>query len=161
MSSTYTVTETGPRELAGKIASDLRQFSLHYGQPPSSEIRDYLDEIEALLRKGYLHTYAFGIRRGQEWVMSYEYTITRGQLTGGRPGGIEPNCDVTGAAYLNFLTYSDDWRRLSDAERAAFRSGLKIKRTPMEEPSYSGGYWTVDRSYGAGGTEVTRRLFKR
>lgn len=159
--STYTVTDTAPRELAGKIASDLRQFSRHYGEPPESTIRDYLEEIEAHLQAGYLDTYTFGLRRGQSWVMSYQYRVSGGELTGGRPGGIEPNLDVTGAEYLNFLSRTPAWDRLSDAERATFAANRKIKRTPMHEPNYSDGYWTVDRSYGAAGTEITRRVFKR
>jgi hypothetical protein len=160
--STYTVTDTAPRELAGKIASDIRQFSRYYGQPAEGDIRDYLDEIEALLRAGFLSTYTFGYRRGELWVMSYEYAVRQGQLTGGRPGGIEPNLDIAGATYLNFLTYSDSWvDEQTDAERAAFRRKLRVQRRPMNEPSYSGGYWMVDRSYGADGTEITRRQFKR
>ena len=160
--STYTVTDTAPRELAGKIASDIRQFARYYGQPAEADIHNYLDEIEALLRHGYLKTYTFGFRKGDLWVMSYEYSVRQGQLVGGRPGGLEPNLDVTGASYLNFLTYSDAWfNEQTDAQRTAFRAALRIQRTPMNEPSYSGGYWMVDRSYGANGTEISRRQFKR
>ena len=55
--------------------------------------------------------------------------------------GFKPNLDVTGASYLNFLTYSDAWfNEQTDAQRHAFRATLRIQRTPMNEPSYSGGY---------------------
>jgi hypothetical protein len=161
MMSTYTVTETAPRELAGKIASDLRQFSRHYGQPQESEIRDYLDEIEALLGYGYLQTYEFGYRRGGSWVMSYQYEVSHGQLTGGRPGGIDATVDIRGAVYLNQVTYSDAWwLGTTDAERTAFRTSLKIQRTTAEGPEHTGGHWVVERNYGAGGTEITRRAFR-
>jgi hypothetical protein len=159
--STYTVTETGARELAGKVASDLREFSLHYGHPGLSTIPDYIEELEALLRHGYAATYVFGFRRNAVWVVAYEYAVNRGQLVGGRPGGIEPNVDVSGSTYLNFLTYSESWGRLSTAAQEVFYATLKIKRTFGDEPSYSGGVWMDSRVYGAGGTELQRRLFKR
>jgi len=159
--STYTVTETGARELAGKVASDLRQFSLHYGEPAWSDIPDYMEELEALLHRGYLSTYSFGYRQNGSWMMAYHYEVTGGQLTGGRPGGIEPNIDISGATYFNYVTYSDDWWRLTAAQREAFRATLTIERVNAEEPSYAGGVWVETRAYGAGGTELRRRLFKR
>jgi Bacterial HORMA domain family 1 len=159
--STYTVTETGARELAGRVASDLRQFSLHYGVPALSEISDYMEELEALLRRGYVSTYSFGYRRNGSWKMAYHYQVARGQLTGGMPGGIVPNVDVSGATYFNYMTYSDDWWQLTAAQREAFRSTLRIERVNADEPSYAGGVWVETRAYGVGGTELRRRLFKR
>lgn len=159
--STYTVTDTGARELAGKVASDLRQFALHYGEPEVSEIPDYMEELEALLRRGYLSTYSFGYRRNGSVLMAYYYEVVRGQLTGGRPGGIDPSINVAGATHFNYLTYSDDWWRLATSHRDAFRATLRIKRVPGEEPVYAGGVWVETRTYGVGGTELRRRLFKR
>jgi hypothetical protein len=159
--STYTVTETGARELAGKVASDLRQFALHYGEPELSEIPDYMQELEALLRRGYLSTYSFGYRRNGSAVMAYHYVVAQGQLTGGRPGGIDPSISVAGASYFNYVTYADSWWQLGISQRDAFRATLNIKRIHGEEPSYAGGVWVETRAYGVGGTELTRRLFKR
>jgi len=159
--STYTVTETGARELAGKVASDLRQFSLHYGEPQLSEIPDYMDELEALLRRGYLSTYSFGYRRNGSAVMAYYYVVAQGQLTGGRPGGIDASVSVAGASYFNYVTYADSWWQLSARQRDAFRATLQINRVSGEEPNYEGGVWLESRAYGVGGTELRRRLFKR
>lgn len=159
--STYTVTETGARELAGKVASDLREFALHYGEPELSEISDYMEELEALLRRGYLSTYSFGYRRSGSVVMAYYYGVAQGQLRGGRPGGIDPSIRVAGASYFNYVTYADSWWQLSTSQRDSFRATLKINRVPGEEPSYASGIWVESRTYGVGGTELRRRLFKR
>lgn len=158
--STYSVTETAPRELAGKIAADLRQFSLYYRQPRADEIRDYLEELEVLLQGGYLATYKFGFRRNGLWVLCYQYSVQRGVIAGGRAGGIRPSHDVRGASYLNYLTYSDSWWRLSDEGRRAVRAGLRINRTGMAEPALAaGGTWSLERTYGAGGIEIQRQVY--
>lgn len=160
MSMSYTVTDTAPRELAEKIAADLRQFSIYYGHPQKSAIEDYLQEIEVLLAHGYLGVYKFGFRRFGQWVLCYRYEVRQGTQVGGRPGGIQPNANVDGASYFNFLDYSDEWWALTEAERASVRRNLRISRTTGDEPGYGTGYWTVDRSYGAGGIEVSRGVFR-
>lgn len=160
MSTSYTITETAPRELAGKIASDLRQFSLYYGQPPKSTIDDYLQEMEVLLARGLLGVYMFGFRRFGQWVLCYRYEVREGSEVAGRPGGIQPNVNVAGASYLNFLTYSERWSRLTEQQRNAIRATIRINRTTGDEPGYGAGYWTVERTYGAGGIELARQVFR-
>lgn len=160
MSVSYTVSESRARELAGKVASDLRQFARFYGQPSRDQIPAYLDELEALLEHGYIRDYKFGYRRGDAWVLCYEYTVRQGALVGGRPGGIEPGHDVSGATYYNYLNYSDPWWRLSDDARRRFRDGLPIQRSPAQEPEFQGGAWYEGRVYGAGGVEMARRTYK-
>jgi hypothetical protein len=118
-------------------------------------------EIETLLRGGWLETYTFGFWRGGAWVSAWRYTVRNGELVGGRPGGIEANRNVEGADYLNRVTYTQAWWKLTDAQRAAARANLKIQRVPMQEPSGAGGYWVSERSFGTGGTEITREQFKR
>jgi hypothetical protein len=160
MSYSYTVTETRARELAGKVASDLRQFSRFYSYPAPADIPDYLLELEALLEDGYLGTYKFGFRRGEVWILCYEYTVRYGSLVGNRPGGIEPGRDVSGAHYYNYLTYSNTWWTLSEGERQRFRAGLPVQRTNGNDPAHAGGIWYEDRTYGAGGLEVVRRIYR-
>jgi Bacterial HORMA domain family 1 len=159
--STYTVTTTAPRELAGKIAADLRQLALHYHQPPAEKVRDYLQELEILLRGGYVGTYAFGFVRNHAWVLCYEYTVTSGVITGGHAGGIRPDVDIRGASYLNYLTYSDSFARLPETQRQAILSSLPVRRTEMDQPALTpGGAWTVERTYGAGGIEIRRQVYR-
>ena len=92
--------------------------------------------------------------------MAYHYEVAQGQLTGGRPGGIDPSVDVTGASYYNYLTYTASWGQLTASQRDTFRAALKVKRVPGDEPNYAGGYWVESRAYGVGGTELRRRLYK-
>lgn len=158
---TYTITDTAPRELAGMIASDLRQFARQYEVALGADIRDFMDEIEALLRGGFLATFTFGFWRSGAWVTGWRYTVRDGEIIGGRPGGIEANRNVAGADYLNCLTYSQAWIGLTNAQRAAFRAALTIQRTPMQAPSDAGGSWTLERTFGAGNTEIIRHQFKR
>jgi len=161
MSATYTVTETAPRELAGKIAADLRQFSIYYRQPSPDDIRDYLRELEIFIAGGYLSTYKFGFWKGGRWILCYDYTIRQGTVSPGRPGGIQPNQDVSGASYLNFTSYTAEWERLRPEQRAATEANSPVKRTSMAAPGYSAtGSWTFERTYGAGGIEVLRQVFR-
>jgi hypothetical protein len=159
--STYTITTTAPRELAGKIAADLRQLALHYQQPPSDMIRDYLLELEILLQGGYVETYAFGFVRNHLWVLCYEYKVTSGVITGGHAGGIGPGVDVRGASYLNYLTYSDAFSKLPEDRRRAILKALPINRSDMDRPGLvPGGAWTVERTYGSGGIEIRRQVYR-
>jgi hypothetical protein len=160
MSFTHSVSETKARELAGKVASDLRQFARFYGEPESARVLDYLDELEAFLEAGYVHKYKFGFKRNGSWILCYEYTVRAGELVGGRPGGIEPGIDVSRADFYNYLYHSDDWSHLPKADRDAFESKLPVQRTPALDPSHSGGVWYESRTYGAGGTELARRFFR-
>jgi hypothetical protein len=158
---TYTITDTAPRELAGMIASDLRQFARQYEVALGADIRDFMAEIEALLRGGFLATYAFGFWRSEAWVTAWRYTVRDGEIVGARPGGIDANRDVAGADYLNCVTYTQAWVDLTAAQRAAFRAALTIQRTPMQEPSDTGGSWVLERSFGAGSTAIIRQQFRR
>ena len=159
--STYTVTTTAPRELAGKIAADLRQLALYYHQPPADTIRDYLQELEILLQGGFVDTYAFGFVRNHRWVLCFEYKVTSGVITGGHAGGIRPDVDVRDASYLNYLTYSDRFARLPHDQRRAILDPLPIRRSDMDQPGLvPGGAWTVERTYGAGGIEIRRQVYR-
>ena len=160
MSVSYTVSESRARELAGKVASDLQQFSRFYSEPSRDQIPKYLDELEVLLENGYVREYKFGFRRRDAWVLCYAYTVRGGVLVGGRPGGIEPGCDISDASYYNYLIYSDAWWRLGDDARRTLRDGLPIQRGGASEPGFEGGTWFEGRVYGAGGVEMARRMYR-
>ncbi len=160
MSVSYTITETRARELAGKVASDLRQFSRFYGIPAPADVPAYLVEIEAFLEHGYLETYKFGFIRNGVWVLCYEYTVRNGTLVSGRPGGIEPGQDVSGAYYNNYMTRSQSWWDLTSIERQRFEAAMPFQRTLANDASHLGGIWYQDRTYGAGGLEIVRRVYK-
>ena len=159
--STYTVTETGARALAGKVAADLKQFARFYGQPTFARILDYLVELEVLLERGLVESYKFGFRREQQWVLCFEYTVQNGAMVGGRPGGIDPDINVSGAMYYNYLSPSPDWYKLTPDEREVIEASLPVQRTPAEEPGFVGGIWYEERTYGAGGVEIKRRTYRR
>jgi hypothetical protein len=160
MSISYTVTETRARELAGKVASDLRQFSRFYGYPTPAAVPDYLLELEAFLEHGYVGAYKFGFVRNGVWILCYEYTVRYGTLVGGRPGGIEPGWDVSGAHYSNYLTYSQAWWDLTQVQRDHFEADLPFQRTPANDATHLGGIWYEDRTYGVAGLEIARRVYK-
>lgn len=165
MSYSYTLSETfsitHARHIASRLAGDMRLMNAYYDYPSLSSIEDYLEEIAQLLAKGYLATFEIGFKRYGRRVFSLHYEVLAdGTLSDSRSGGVPAGHDVTGADYLNYLTYSEKWWEPSDAERAAFKASLPIQRTHGPEPVDGDGYWVSgNRSYASGGAGVRRRQY--
>jgi Bacterial HORMA domain family 1 len=157
-SETFTITHA--RHIASRIAGDLQLMSLFYGYPEENFISDLLEEIAQFLAKGYLKSFEIGFKRSGRRVFTLFYEAREdGSLSDNRAGGVPPNIEVRGASRFNYLTHSDKWWRLSQAEREAFESTLPVKRVSMDAPEDGSGYWVPDRSYAAGGRGVERKRF--
>lgn len=164
--STYTYAETftrtHARHLSGRVASDLRQCHMIYGSPTESMLESYRIELEEMLVGNYLREYQFGYKRNGVTVWALRYVVEPGGLlsTSSAAGGVPARIDVSGAQYFNFMTYSDTWFSLTEAQREAVRAKSGIVRTPGILPGTGNGYWSTDRSFTAGGVALQRTVFK-
>lgn len=158
--ATRTFTSTHAAYLSSKIATDLRQCSNFYHHPPASQIDDYVTELTEYLRAGYLAEYEFGFERDGKRIICWRYTVAADGSTDDKAGRVQPGIDVSGASYYNFLTQNSEWWKLSDADRAAFKATLPIKRTSGSLPSDGNGYWENDKNYASGGVGIGRKTFR-
>jgi hypothetical protein len=158
-----TFSRTHARRLAGRVTADLRQSHLLYGYPSESGLEDYRAELEELLTDGYVARYQFGFSLGGGLVWSMRYVVgPDGSLAPtGSAGGVPAGIDITGAAFFNFLTFSDSWYGLSPITRKGIEEKLPFIRSVGTLPSEVGGYWVNDRTYAAGGVALERAFFRR
>lgn len=166
MSTTYTnsatFTRTHARYLASKVAADLRQMRIFYGQPSEAAIDDFVEELVELLVGGYLASVDYGLRRNGGWVVALSYTVRNGTLSSDdRAGRVPVGADVSGASWYSYLRHSDKWLGLTQAERDRIEATIPVKRTGASEPGLgSGNVWIEDKVYTNGGTSFTRRTLK-
>jgi len=162
LSSTATFTVTHAKYLASKLAADLRQMQLFYGTPSDKQIEDYVTEVVVLLLGGYFASVSYGFRSGGQWVMVIKYDAVTGGvlLSDDRAGRVRPGVNVSSATWYSFLTYSNKFLLLSNAEREEIKARLPFARGSAEEPRI-GGAWTADRSYSNGGVSVQRQMYAR
>jgi hypothetical protein len=164
--SSYSYAETftlaHARRLAGRVTTDLRQSYLFYGSPTEGRLEQYRAELEELLTGGYVDRYQFGFTRDEKAIWSLRYVVgPDGSLTGtGTGGGVPAGQNVTGATFFNFLTFSDSWLLLSPSARQAIEKKLPFARVDGKLPCETGGYWTGDRTYAAGGVALERSVFR-
>lgn len=166
MTYSYTTSETftvaHARKLAGKMAADMSQCRILYGQPSETDIADYRDELVAMLAGGYVDRYEFGYKTASdERVVSWRYWVTAsGDLEGGRSGGLHAKADIAGASMFNYMWTSTKWRNESESSRDKVRGTHAVNRTSGEPPADGNGRWVQDRSYGAGGIVLQREEFR-
>jgi len=158
-SESITFTVTHARHMAAKIATDLKRIQRLYGRPSDGEIAEYEEEAVAMMKAGYLGTVTYGFKRNGAWIEpALKYSardLAGGSANDDDPGRIRPGKDVSGASFTSFMTYSDAFFALSQAERDAFKGGLSICRTSGTEPPVDG-YLDADRTYSAGGRALDR-----
>lgn len=166
MSTTFTTTTTFTRthakHLAAKVVADLYQCHVFYDRPSADDIDDYQTELVEMLANEYVESYEFGFKKNDKRVLTWRYTVgPDGGLHGDSDaGGIYAKATVAGATYFNFMTYSSKWAKLTDAQQAAFKSGLPIQRSSGSLPGDGEGYWHVDHGYSAGGVRLDRKTFR-
>lgn len=156
-SSTFTITHA--RHMAAKIATDLKRIQRFYGRPSDQDIADYEAEATAMMKAGYLSSVSYGFKRDGFWIEpTLKYTardLAGGAANDDDPGKIRPGKDVSGASFTSFITYTDAFMKLSQAERDTFKSGLPFQRVSGTEPPVNG-YLSSDRTYSAGGRALDR-----
>ena len=154
--------------MTARVKSDLKRLNQLYPHANLSEqtIQKYHDEATTLLKDGFLGTVTYGFQqeveqwfgdKKKEWVVALKYEVINGELDGGSdtPGGLRPGCDVDGAKFYSFLTYSPKWNSdMNGQEQIDYKnSKLPIQRGSGTEPEAN---WSQDRSYGKGGQVMNR-----
>ncbi|OYZ77833.1 MAG: hypothetical protein B7Y12_10145 [Rhizobiales bacterium 24-66-13] len=156
---TITFTVTHARHMAAKIATDLKRIQRLYKWPSDREIAEYEEEAVAMMKAGYLGTVTYGFKRNGAWIEpTLKYSardLAGGSANDDDPGRIRPGKDVSGASFTSFMTYSNAFFALSQADRDAFKGGLPIFRTSGTEPPVDG-HLDADRTYSAGGRALDR-----
>jgi hypothetical protein len=166
MSSTYTYNEsftlTHAKILASKVAADLKRLQRLYGSPSDSRIAEFEQEFIELIRNDYLETVTYGYQRNGAWTAAtIRYRVVNGSVsTDDDPGKIKANLDVEGAAFTSYLTHTQKWWNLSQAQRDSIEAGISLKRNVAQEPNLEKGYWTDDLNYGAAGKGLSRSSVK-
>lgn len=160
-SQTFTIADA--KYLASRIASDLTQLRLFYGQVTEQKVQDLVVEAAILLKAGLLGNVKYGYQKNNEWIFALSYTVNylgQVELANDSPGSVDPSADVTGASWMSYLTRRHN-PNLTDAERRAVEELLPIKRTGFAEPSSAGGAWSNDKTYYRNGTDMARGQFRR
>lgn len=164
MSQTYTKTSTftasDARRVGGKVAADLRQMQQAYERPSDEEIENYLGELVALLKDGYLATVTYGFKKDGAWLpatLRYTALSLGASGDGDRSGSVMRGVQTAGAYFTSYLTYSQKWWDLTAEARARYKAGLPIQRTNGDEPRAPGG-WIEDKTYISGGGGVRRAI---
>lgn len=156
-STSFTVTHA--RDMAAKVATDLKRMQRFYGQPTDPDIANYEAEVIELLKGGYLGTVAYGFHRNGDWIeptLKYTARDLRGaSADNDDPGKIQPGRNINGASFYSYLTYSSTWDRLSQSEKDAVKNRLPFKRSGAPEPGVNG-YLSNDRTYSSGGRALDR-----
>jgi Bacterial HORMA domain family 1 len=165
MSYSFTTTEsnsftvTHARHMAAKVATDLKRIQRLYGKPDDDAIAKYEAEITAFLKENFLGAVTYGFKRSGLWIEpTLRYTardLTGSTANDDDPGRIRPGANVDGGSFGSFLTYSDAWQRLTDAEKNAFRRKLPFERGNGSEPGVDG-YLNSDLTYSSGGRALGR-----
>ena len=162
-SETTTFTVTHARRLASKVATDLKRMQRFYGRPSSSMIEEFEAELILLLRAGYLGTVMYGFKRNATWILpTLRYTsqdLASSWAADDDPGRVPPRCDIGGAYFSSFLTYSGAWRSLSTEEQAAFEATLPFQRAAGSEDG-AAGFFLNDKTYSAGGRSLSRETLR-
>lgn len=165
MASSYSISQSmsftiaHARQMASKVATDLKRIQRFYGKPSNEDITNYESEVVALLKAGYLATVSYGFKKDDKWIEPTLQYAAR-DLVGGTaqdddPGKVRPWANVDGASFYSYLTYSSAWDALTQAERDKFKESLPVKRGGATAPQVNG-YLEADRTYSAGGRALGR-----
>jgi len=169
MTATFTTTKTftitHARYVTSKVAADLRQLRLFYGQPADDRIDAFAEEAAILLRDGYLERVDYGFKQnsqhsGEQWVLLLRYTVRNGELTDDHAGRVPPGVNLSGAWFASFLEYSTKFILLSHAEQARVKADLPIVRSSGDEAGFVVGTWTGDRTYSSNDQGLGRSVFR-
>ena len=152
------------KQLASKVASDMRRCQQHYLRPTDVQINDYGTELALLLRDGYVVNYEFGWVRDNdnERILTWLYTVdSSGNLVSNdRPGRIISGINISGCSMRNMMTFSSKWIALTAEEKQRIESTLPFRRSVLPSFRSSLGRMESDLCYSAGGTAMSRHTFK-
>lgn len=160
VTNTKTFTLTDAKNLASKIAADLKRVKRFYANSLSDySISQYEEEVTELLKHGYLESVTYGYKKNGKWIeptLKYNAEELLNSEIDDDPGKIRPGKNTTSSQFCSFLTYTPAWFALSIKEREKFEDQLPLNRKVATEPSVSG-YLENDRTYSSGGRSLTRQ----
>ena len=158
---TQTFTLTDAVYLASKVAADLKQMQLFYGEPSDEEITDYAVELGVLLVNRCVKMVEYGFRKANNWVVVVRYDIRSDglALSDDRSGRIPAGVEVTGASWYSFLQRSETWWSMDQSKRDRIEDSNPVKRTPGVEPDFGSGGWSSGKSYSRNGTMLERGVY--
>jgi hypothetical protein len=157
---TYTIADIA--KVIDCIAADLDMNAQSTGLLSRELVKQYAADVKALAQNGYLleanivlHDPAGRIIRAAK----YEVSTDAYALTARRPGNnLWPR--TPGGELTIVVRYTQKWRNLSDAQRAAFKKSLSpnwtASNTDLSFPSLTR---TPDRNYVSNGWGVTKTTF--
>jgi hypothetical protein len=155
--SSFTITHA--RYIASKVATDLKRFQRFYGAPNDTVIDQYEGELAGLLKYDAVEYVVYGFQRNSLWTpASVRYRAIPGGplLADDDPGKIRPGIDISGARFTSFLSYSNSWFNIPQADREAIKASLPIQRSNGSSPNLESGAWSDDNTYSAGGRGLGR-----
>ena len=126
-------------------------------------LEKYRTELEELLTGGYVDRYEFGFKRDGKAVWSLRYVVgPDGSLTGtGTGGGVPAGVEHR---WRDVLQLPHPFGQLvpsrARARGIAVERQLPFIRADGTLPGEAGGYWTIDRTYAAGGVALERSVFR-
>lgn len=160
---TVTFTLTHAKELASRVATDLKRMQRFYGQPSNSDIERYEAELIEYLKAGYLQEVCYGFKRGDNWIepmLRYTAKDLAGLNTASDdPGKIVPGANIDGASFYSFLVSNGAWSLLTPQQQQNFHDRLPFIRQGAPTPGISG-YMVADKTYAAGGKALDRSTLK-
>ena len=146
--------------LASKIAADLKQLQLFYGEPTGPNIDRFESEMIILLVNRCVSKVTYGFVRANDWVMALRYTVTDNGLflRDDRSGRIPASADVCGAAWHSFLEYTHTWQRLERGRKEEIVGEVPFMRTNGAVPGDRFGVWESDKNFSTGGMMLKREI---
>lgn len=163
-SETRTFTVTHAKQLASKVATDLKRIQRFYGSPSDSLIDAFEEELILFLKSGYLEDVTYGFRRNGDFIEpSIKYTareLISSNAIDDDPGKIRPGSDITNAVFGSFLNYSNKWFSISSDEQKSFKNQLPFQRVTSSTPGYEG-YYLEDKIYSSGGRSLNRSSLRK
>jgi len=158
-SNTTTFTVTHAKQLAAKVAADLKRIQRFYGEPSDRLIDMYEEELVEYLKSGFLQEVSYGYQRNSKWITpTLKYIARDIELLAGTdndPGKVRPGADVAGASFCSFLIYNSKMSDLTSTQRENFIDSLPFRRGSADEPD-SDGYFSNDLMYYSGGRSLNR-----
>jgi hypothetical protein len=157
---TYTITDIA--KVIDCIAADLDMNAQSTGLLSRDLVKQYAADVKALAQNGYLLEANIVLHDPDGRVIraaKYEVSTDASMLTAKRPGNnLWPR--TPGGDLVVVVRYSQKWRNLSDAQRAAFRKTLSphwcASNTDLSFPSLTR---SPDRNYVSNGWGVTKSVF--
>jgi hypothetical protein len=156
---TKTYTATDAKYLGSKIAADLRQLQVLYGEPLNSHINAYVDEFVILVKDGYIKSVDYGYRKNGIWVVGVSYEVSAFNSVDDSPGRIPVGKDITNANWGSYMRKSQKFYDLSLAQQQAFLNSLPFQRNVDNNDPQNGANWVYDKAYGSGDVELKRKIF--